>query len=294
MRRMGGLKKYMPTTYWTFLLAAAANAGIWPLAGFWSKDEIIVGAYLDDAYIIMLIGFIAAFFTALYMFRVVFWTFHGEERFDPAEVHPHESPRIMTWPLIALAVPTVALGALIGWPPEAGWIHDFLEPNFHLEESGEAVASTALLLQEGAAEEHHVSNTTLVIFGVISTIVALAGVGVAYLAYIAKSPVFSPAVWSDKMRPLYSFFFRKYYADELYESYIVHPLYVLSDKVLWQIVDVRIIDGIVNGVASTVTFSSGQLRRVQTGFVANYALAIAIGAVVFIGLAFLFQSSLLS
>lgn len=291
MRRMGGLKKYMPVTYWTFLIAAAANAGIVPLAGFWSKDEILVGAWLDNSYIIMVIGFVAAFFTSLYMFRVVFLTFHGEERFDAHDVHPHESPWVMAAPLVLLAIPAAVIG-FIGFPPEDGWIHGFLEPNFTLE-GGEAMAAAgSALYQVEAGGEHHVSLATTLLFGFISTVVAVAGLAVAYLAYIKESPAFDPAVWSERFRPVYQLFYNKWYFDELYQDYIVRPLYWFSEVVLWQIVDVGVIDAAVNGVAATINYSSSQLRRVQTGFVANYAMAIAVGAVVIVAVVFVLESSL--
>ncbi len=272
MRKMGGLKKYMPITYWTFLIAAAANAGIFPLAGFWSKDEILVGAYLHHSYIIMTIGFIAAFFTALYMFRAVFMTFHGKEQFDHHKIHPHESPKIMTIPLIILAIAAVLAG-FTGFPPEDGWIHGFLHEAFTL------------------VEAHHVSLTETLIFGVASTVVALSGLGVAYLAYMKQSKTFSPTVWAERFPWAYALFSNKWYFDEIYEALIVHPIWWFSENVLWKVVDVKIIDGIVNGVATSMTFTSGQLRKVQTGFVSNYALAIAIGAVVIVGVYFVFVSN---
>jgi NADH-quinone oxidoreductase subunit L len=296
----------MPITYITFLIASIANAGIFPLAGFWSKDEILVGSWLEHYEWVTVIGFIAAFFTSLYMFRVVFMTFWGEERFDTNEIHPHESPPVMTWPLIALAVPTVFVGVAAGWPPEAGWIHDFLEPNFHHEEAEDHALREASVVvtyaspdsfnqvegeEVGEEEGHHVSNTLLWTFGILSTIVALAGAGVAYLAYVVKSPIFSPEVWAKRIGGLYQFIYRKWMFDELYEMLIVHPLYLFS-RFLWRIVDVRIIDGAVNGVAGGVGFTSSRLRRVQTGFVANYALAIALGAVIIVGAYFVFESNL--
>lgn len=290
MRRMGGLKKYMPITYWTFLIAAAANAGLIPLAGFWSKDEIIVGAWIDHSYIIMVVGLIAAFFTSLYMFRVVFLTFHGKERFDPNVIHPHESPRLMTIPLILLAIPAAVIG-FIGFPPEDGWIHRFLSPNFTLDGAHEA-AIASLNAVEGAAE-HHVSLATTLTLGGISTLIALAGLWITYMAYIKKSPAFDPNMWAARFGGLYTFVSRKWMFDELYENLIVHPLYLFS-VFLWRIVDAGIIDGAVNGVAGVVGFTSGRLRRVQTGFVANYALAIALGAVVIVGAYFVFASNLFS
>jgi NADH-quinone oxidoreductase subunit L len=129
MRRMGGLKRWMPLTYWTFIIGAAANAGIVPLAGFWSKDEILVGAWVGGAPLLALVGLLAAFFTALYMFRAVFLTFHGAPRFDPHELHPHDPPATMSVPLVLLAFGAVLAG-FVGVPPENGWIHHALEPVF--------------------------------------------------------------------------------------------------------------------------------------------------------------------
>jgi NADH-quinone oxidoreductase subunit L len=276
MRRMGGLRKYMPITYWTFVVGAAANAGIIPFAGFWSKDEIIVGSWHNGYPIVAIVGLVAAFFTSLYMFRVVFLTFWGEERFDTAQLHPHESPPVMTIPLVLLAAGAAVLGLAIGLPPDKGWIHDFLHPMFSVP---------------GEAAEAAVSNTMTLVFGAISTVIALGGVWIAYQAYVVKSAIFDPEAWAAKLKPAYQLAFNKWYFDEIYEALIIHPAYLFS-VFLWQIVDVRVIDGAVNGVATTVGFSASRMRRVQTGFVANYALAIAIGAVVIIGAYFAFDSTL--
>ncbi|MEX1157819.1 MAG: NADH-quinone oxidoreductase subunit L [Thermomicrobiales bacterium] len=298
MRRMGGLKKYMPVTYWTFLIAAVANAGIFPLAGFWSKDEIILGAWVGNYEWAAVVGFIAAFFTALYMARVIYLTFHGEERFDTSVLHPHESPRVMTIPLVLLAIPAAVIGLGMGWPPEEGWIHDFLEPNFHSEATEEHAliaigpdVSFAAAQEVEAAEEHHVSNTQIVTFGIISTLVAGGGWLLAWAAYARRLPALSPELWAARFGGAYRFVYRKWMFDELYETFIVHPSYLFS-RFLWQIIDVRIIDATVNGVAGGVGFTSSRLRRVQTGFVANYALAIALGAVIIVGAFFVFQSDL--
>ncbi|CAN5555013.1 NADH-quinone oxidoreductase subunit L [soil metagenome] len=277
MRKMGGLRKYMPTTHWTFAIAAASNAGIVLFAGFWSKDEVLVGGWLDHQYLLTIIMFGAALFSSLYIFRALFLTFWGEERFDADEVHPHESPSIMTLPLILLAIPAAIIG-FVGFPPEDGWIHHFLEPAFTFG---------------GHAEEHHVSTAMTITFGLLSTLFAVGGLGIAYLAYVRKHPALDPEVWAERAGPVYRLFYNKYYLDEIYERFIIHPLYWFSENVLWKIIDIDIIDGTVNGVATTVNYSSSQLRRVQTGFVANYALAIAIGAVIVIGLALAFQSDLL-
>lgn len=269
---MGGLKKYMPITYWTFVIGSAANAGIFPLAGFWSKDEIIVGAWAHGRPLVAIIGLVAAFFTSLYMFRVVFLTFHGEERFDTRRFKPHESPAVMSVPLVILAVGSVVAG-FVGLPPEAGPFHRFLEPIFTLP----------------GVEAIHISTATSLTFAVISTIVALAGLGVAYAAYI--SGAINPVTTAQRYGPLYQLSFRKYYFDEIYEAVIVHPLYRFS-VFLWRVVDVKIIDGAVNGVASLVGFTAQRWRRAQTGLVANYALAIALGTVIIVGIYLIVGSNL--
>ena len=274
MRRMGGLRKYMPLTYWTFLIGAAANAGIVPLAGFWSKDEVIVGAWAAGHPFIAIGGLIAAFFTALYMFRAVFLTFHGRERFDPAHVHPHDPGWSMKAPLIILAVPA-ALAGFVGVPPESGVLHEFLEPAF----------------STWATEAPHViSESTTLTFGVISTLVALLGLGGAIGAYIMG--IISPAAVAQRLGPLYRLAYNRWYFDEIYERFIVHPLYVGS-VLLWRVVDVRIIDGVVNGVAGLVSYTSQQWRRLQTGLVSNYVLMVAVGTVVIVGVFLIFGSNLL-
>ncbi|MEX2425968.1 MAG: NADH-quinone oxidoreductase subunit L [Thermomicrobiaceae bacterium] len=270
MRKMGGLKKYMPLTYWTFLIGAAANAGIIPLAGFWSKDEIILGAWIHDQPYVMAVGFITAFFTSLYMFRAVFMTFHGEERFDTEHVHPHESPAVMTLPLVVLAV-FAATAGFIGFPPEDGWFHHFIDPSFP------------------GIEHPHVALSTTLIFGGVSTVIAVSGLLIQYSAYVKRS--ISPKGISELFGPLYKLAANRWYLDEIYDFLIVRPLFGLS-MFLWKFVDAQVIDGTVNGVGTLVTFTSQQWRKAQTGLIANYVFAIALGAVVIIGAFMLFGSNL--
>ena len=325
IQNMGGLRKFMPVTFITFLMASLANAGLIPFAGFWSKDEIIVGAWATNSIpggigkILAVVALITAFFSAYYMFRLVFLVFTGEPRFDTSHVHPHESGPSMAWPLVILAVPSVVLGFLIGWPPEAGRIHQFLEPVFAVEAGdhaeGDTVASlytteqltggalaqsedeshaegTAVAGSEGAsgtdeshaaategehaaAGEHHVSNETILLFGILSTIMAGSGIFLAWLVYVKKAIV-SP---EERASALFLFLRDKWRFDELYQEMLVQPLRGFANF-LWQIVDVRIIDGAVNGVGLSIGAASQRLRRVQTGLVTNYALAIALGMVV--------------
>ncbi len=131
MRKMGGLRKLLPVTYWTMIVGALANAGIFPLAGFFSKDEILGADFNAGYWFIWIVGIITAFLTAFYMFRLIFMTFHNQSRADAeTQAHIHESPRVMSVPLVLLAIPAALAGIVAGWPPDGGWIHKFLEPVF--------------------------------------------------------------------------------------------------------------------------------------------------------------------
>jgi NADH-quinone oxidoreductase subunit L len=271
MRRMGGLKRSMPLTYWTFLIGAAANAGILPLSGFWSKDEVIVGAWVAGLPVIAVIALAAAFFTSLYMFRAVFLTFHGEERFDREHVHPHDPPWTMSVPLLVLAV-GAALAGFAGVPPERGWFHHVLEPVF-----------------EGT-KHHEVSLATTLAFGAVSTVVALAGLYLAAAAYVSGS--ISPARVAERLGPLYQLAWNKWYVDEVYQRLLVEPARSFA-TFLWQRVDLGVIDAAVNGTASVVVWTSQLWRRAQTGLVANYVLAIALGTVIVVGVYLIAGSNLL-
>ncbi|MDQ4045591.1 MAG: NADH-quinone oxidoreductase subunit L [Chloroflexota bacterium] len=264
IRNMGGLRKHMPVTFWTFLIGALANAGLIPLAGFWSKDEIIVGAWISDSWFgetAAVIGLVAAFLTALYMFRLVFLVFFGEERFDTEHLHPHESGGWMAWPLILLAIPSVLIG-FVGFPPEDGPFHHFVHHSFEY------------------AYIHHPTTAMLITFGVISTLVALGGIFVAWLVYMRGA--INPASISEKYEGLYEFLLNKWYFDELYDRIIVQPLRAFSDF-LWRVIDVGVIDAAVNGIAVGIAAVSQRVRHVQTGLVANYALAIVLGMILLIG-----------
>ena len=273
IRKMGGLRAHMPITFVTFLIGALANAGLIPLAGFWSKDEIIVGAWISDSpfgRLAAILGLIAAFLTALYMFRLVFLVFFGKPRYDTQHVHPHESGPWMTIPLVLLAIPSIAIG-FIGFPPENGWFQNFLHHSFE------------------HVEEHHVSLTTTVTFGVISTLAAVGGILAAWLTY-SRGSISAEAI-GERYPALYRFLLNKWYFDELYDGLIVRPLRTAS-MFLWRIVDIGVIDAAVNGVAAGIGGISQRLRHVQTGFVANYALAIALGMVLLVGVYFAGFSSL--
>ncbi len=271
MRKMGGLRSKLPTTYRVFLTGALALAGIPFLSGFFSKDEILWKA-LNSPYggfWLWLLGAAVAGLTAFYTFRLIFMTFFGESRVDEeVAAHIHESPRVMTVPLIVLAVLS-ALGGLIGIPHLFNQFEHFLDPVF--------TRYTHIDYFENA---HHLVGTE-VIFMAISALIAVLGVGFAYLFYVARPAL--PGQISTRFRAIYAFMSNKWYVDELYNTLIVRPLQVLADVVLWRWVDIKMIDGFVNQTAQSIGRFSELLRKSETGIVQNYALSVALGVVVLFG-----------
>jgi NADH-quinone oxidoreductase subunit L len=217
----------------------------------------------------------------------------------------------MAIPLVLLAIPSLLIG-FAGFPPDEGRIHKFLSPVFaeggHTTEAATQPAETASLyvLQESSTDEHdetttdeaaagghaehHISNTTKWTFGIISTVIALAGIFVAYLTYITGT--ISATAVGRRFSGVYDFLYNKWYIDEFYDRTIVQPFKNLA-MVFWRVIDVGIIDATVNGTAGLVNGISGRLRTLQTGLVGNYALAIALGMVVIIGVYFAAFSDLL-
>ncbi len=260
IRKMGQLRKKMPVTFWTFLIAALANAGVIPFAGFWSKDEIIGGAFLRNHWVIGTMLMAAAFLTALYMFRLVFVVFYGKDNV-PKDVHPHESKPLMTIPLILLAL-GAAFAGFVGVPPDAGLFHHFIEPVFEpaLHASGAIHPAAGFTLP------------TMMIM-LISTMTAIAGIFAAFLVYFRQTTL--PGTMAQGMPWLYNALLHKWYFDELYQRVLVDGGKSLAYR-FWRF-DQRVVDGAVNGVAGLVRGSGGKLRRVQTGFVQGYALAIGVG-----------------
>ncbi|HEC22460.1 MAG TPA: NADH-quinone oxidoreductase subunit L [Chloroflexi bacterium] len=283
MRQMGGLRKHMPVTTWVYIIGALALAGIPPLAGFWSKDEILLDASLNSTLVYILLT-VAAFFTAFYMGRQVFMVFYGSERTEAAR-HAQESPPVMTIPLIVLAGLSV-VGGLINLP--VGGLHPL-----------------GRWLEESVANAHIASFNILV--ATISTVLALVAIGLSYLLYGRKPLEEGEADPLYSTGPVFTFLNRKWYWDELYAAIFVRPYNRLGDflanAVDWQFwhdfvhdriiadafqgwaailsrpIDLGIVDGAVNGVAQLVESTSRSLRRVQTGYVRNYALAVLMGVV---------------
>ena len=264
MRHMGGLKKHMPITYWTFVAATLAISGIFPFAGFFSKDEILFNTLVDGHVLYWGVATVAALITAFYMFRAVFMTFHGEERFDHHKVHPHEAPWTMAVPLIILAVLS-AVGGFVGFPiiEGADKFKEFLAP------------SIAVLHPEA----HHPMSFEIFMMA-FSMAVAGVGIFIAYKCYIKKPELPDRVV--AKFPVVYEYIYNKYYMDEFYDAAVVEPIKNGSDF-LWHGVDETVVDGAVNGSASTVVWLSDHLRKLETGFVQTYALAILAGVVVIAG-----------
>ena len=268
MRKMGGLKKYMPTTYKTFLIGTLAIAGIPPFAGFFSKDEILLEAFTKGSLLFWALGAFAALLTAFYMFRLFFMTFCGKSNMSKhVEEHVHESPMSILIPLLVLALLSI-FGGFIGFPT-ANAINSFLAPVIGGGHHG--------MVDGGSLR--HVSNSLMFSMMGISTGIAVAGVILAYLMYI-KNPEW-PAKIIEQFKMIYTIIYNKYYVDEIYDATIVKPT-VKTSSILWKIVDVKIIDGFVNAIARIVELKGEVLKLFQTGYVRNYALSILLGGVIII------------
>ena len=266
IQKMGGLKKTLPVTYKTFLIATFAISGIPPLAGFFSKDEILWKTFSDGSTALWILGWITAGLTAFYMFRLVSLTFEGESRWTQ-DYHPHEAPKVMTVPLIILALLSV-VGGFIGVPHSLGGSNAFekwLEPIF-------VNAQTYLTLH------HETGLNTEYIIMILSVIISVLGIIYARRIYLSKPEIIDKLI--KKFSWIYQVLWNKYYVDEAYEMTIVNPIKKGSEKLLWKGFDVAIIDGIVNGTANAISIISGLLRKVQMGLVQNYALIFVIGIVI--------------
>lgn len=275
MRIMGGLKKHMPVTFWTFFLATLAIAGIPGFSGFFSKDEILWLSFSSPygSFWLWLIGAVAAGITAFYMFRLVFMTFFGSLRADDEIAKDvHESPKVMTIPLIILAVLSV-VGGFVGIPAIFGGANrfeHFLHPVF-----ADSIAVRENLFTSAQADAAH-HELEWALMGIVFLIV-VASIGFAYLFYMKKPGL--PAMMATKWRGFYNLVFNKYYIDEIYDFMIVRPIHSFSESFLWRFFDVMVVDGIVNGIGNIIRYSAGKLRTVQTGFVQNYALVFVVGVV---------------
>jgi NADH-quinone oxidoreductase subunit L len=266
LRKMGGLRKHMPWTFRTFLVGTLAIAGIPGLAGFFSKDMILAGVWHSPHFgkLLWTVGLIVAAMTSFYMFRLLFLTFAGSPRYTHDDVHHvHESPAAMLLPLVILAVLSLVAG-YVGVPAALGGherIAEFLRPAGVHAAEGESVALEWMLM--GAS-------------------VAAAGIGflLAYLFYVVRPEL--PSRVAASASALYSILTNKYYVDEIYEAILVLPIVVTARQLLWQVIDVGIIDGAINGVGTLVRSSADGLRRMQVGYVRAYAGWILFGGILII------------
>ena len=260
MRRMGGLKDRMPITYWTMLIGALTLSGFPLTAGFFSKDEILLGAWSAGMLgkTLAVVGLVTAFLTAFYSFRLLFVAFHGGSRVDPHHTeHVHEPSLTMTVPLLILAALSILTGYL--------GIPQFIAP--------------VLPGPEGITAPHEGPAAASVML--VATLMGLGGIATAYIVYV-KSPGL-PDRLAQQWREAYALSFNKWYVDEVYDRTIVLPTVALANG-LWKIVDVGAIDGMVNGVGAATVLWGRALRLVQSGEVQHYALAMALGAVVILGM----------
>jgi NADH-quinone oxidoreductase subunit L len=318
LRNMGGLRKELPITYWTFLIGSLAIAGIFPLAGFFSKDEILWKTFAGGHQIMWIIGMLTAFLTATYMFRLVFLTFHGERRHDaPPSSHAahatsaghghaddhshghgshgghhlHDAPAPMAFALIVLAIGSVLAG-LVGVPHALGGsnrIEAFLEPSFEahamapatefqISEGRREAAAPAEPVHETSEADH--GSTELMLMA-LSFGTAVAGIGLAFFFWL-RTPYGADGI-AKAMKPIHTLLLNKYWIDELYNAVIVQPIKLMSTFVLWKGADAGLIDGTVNGVGAFVRGTSGGIRRLQTGSVRAYAASLFIGVVLILG-----------
>ena len=308
MRKMGGLRKYMPITHATMAVAWLAICGFPLLSGFFSKDEILYQTFVTGAFgdgpwgkIFWFIGAATAVLTAVYMTRLMVLTFWTKERWhdnhghdahghddhaDDSHAHhglekgqtPHESPWSMTLPLVVLAI-AAAIGGYAGVPNGLGHLvgiensnifEHFLEPSVaHVGAHGAEAAKAHGAAAEAPAEDH--ATLELGLTG-LSILLALIGIGLGYSVFSKKPLVRMPKLLEDKWR-----------IDELYEATIIHPIRKFSTSVLWKAVDVRSIDGLVNAVADGVRGLGGSMRYLQSGLTRSYVAVILLGAACLVG-----------
>jgi NADH-quinone oxidoreductase subunit L len=305
MRKMGGLGPHLPITSRVFFVGAIAIAGIPPFAGFWSKDGILADAFKSGHFLLWFIGVVGAFMTAFYMFRLIYMTFYGTSRVEPEVLHHvHESPPIMTVPLIILALLSVVGGLILGVPPEHGWIHRFLGAvvGHGVIHTASGVAEAASMVEaHGGGGAYHALDVLLMI---ISVMVGVLGWGLAWFMYTKRTDI--PDRLAEKYMGVYEILLNKYWVDELYEFVFVRGAKALAN-VFWgfdeRVVDgavngashliiqgseesgrfdLQTIDGSVNGLSVVIQFGARAFRLLQTGFVQNYVLAMVLGLFVIV------------
>jgi NADH-quinone oxidoreductase subunit L len=275
MRKMGGLKKYMPITYWTMFVAALANAGVLGFSGFFSKEAIIEAVHFADipgAGFAYFCAVATVLVTGFYTFRLLFMTFHGAPRMDHhTEEHLHESPWVVTLPLVALAIPSIGAGWLIG-PLLFG---DYFANTIQIAPQHEAMAKMAAAFHGIPAMMSHALST-------VPFWLSVAGIFAAWYLYIAKPDL--PGKIKRAAGAFATLLERKYFIDELY-SWLFAGGARLLGRVLWKFGDVKVIDGFfVNGAAGLVAGASTLMRRFQTGYIYHYAFTMIVGVFILMSL----------
>jgi NADH-quinone oxidoreductase subunit L len=316
IRNMGGLKHYLPITYWTFLIGSLAIAGVPGLAGFFSKDEILFEAFREGHVILWLIGAMTSLLTATYMFRLVFLTFHGERRHHAPAEHPaeaevavpahahghaaaphahaagahghgglHDAPPAMAFALIVLALGSVLAGyigvphALGGHNQLATWLAPAFaaDARFGMAQGAQAPADAGQAEAADATEEAALELTLMV----ASSLIAFAGIGIAAFIWLKRREIADEL--SRRFARAYRLLLNKYYVDEIYDAVVVRPVVTGSRDGLWRGIDVQVVDGAVNGTAAIVAGGAWMLRRLQTGSVRAYAGSLILGVVMVLG-----------
>lgn len=294
IRHMGGLKKYMPWTFGTMLVGWLAISGVPLLSGFFSKDEILWQIWASNSLppglgkTLWVLAAATALLTAVYMTRLMVLTFWGKERFKVAHedghghhgdkadhhaIHPHESPAVMWVPLVVLAILSV-VGGYVG--VSAAWgghnqIEHFLAPVLAKAAPLTDAAHGAVGAASSAAEAVHHDFTTERIFTGISVVIAFLGIFLGWQMFTAKP-----------LRKMPRLLENKYYVDEFYDAAIVTPIQGVSKNFLWRILDVKIIDGAINGIARLFGETGSAMRFLQTGFARSYAAIMLVGAIILI------------
>lgn len=266
IRSMGGLKKRIPVTHLTFLLGTLAIVGFPGFSGFFSKDEILAHVF-EHSVLLWVLGVAGAAMTTFYMFRLYFLVFYGSFRgTQEQEHHLHESPKSMTLPLVVLAALSV-IGGFIGIPEVLGGSHmldEFLKPVFE--------SSSFRLV-------HHLSHETEYMLMFVAIAVMAVSIYLAYKKYIINGELPEPE--DKELKPLHRLVYKKYLIDELYEMAITKPVQVISD-VLHKIVDIKFVDGLVNGIGGLVLRIGGRLRYLQHGNIGVYIFYMILGIVAII------------
>lgn len=275
MQKMGGLKQYMPITYWTMFIAALASSGVPGFSGFFSKDAIIEAVHFANipgaefAYFCVLT---TVFVTALYTFRLIFMTFHGQPRMDShTKEHLHESPWVVTLPLVVLAIPTVISGWFIGSIVFGDYFADAIY-----------IASAHDAIEKLRVEFTGIGGMMIHALSTAPFWLSVAGIFTAWFLYSARTEI--PEKIKYTLFPLYQLLDRKYYIDELYSWLFAGGTRTIGNT-LWKYGDIKLIDGFfVNGTARIVAFTASMVRRFQTGYIYHYAFTMIVGIFVILTL----------